>query len=63
MIIRQCLNILLMLLVALEMLLEMPEIKLFCSPGLAWAADFVSFGLEVLDFLSFFLETELPFFI
>ena len=52
-----------MLLVALEMLLEMPEIKLFCSPGLAWAADFVSFGLEALDFLSFFLETELPFFI
>ena len=47
-----------MLFVALEMLLEMPEIKLFCSAGFVWAADFVS-----LDFFSFFLETELPFFI
>ena len=45
------------------MLLEMPEIRLFCSTGLVWAADFVSLGLEELDFLSFFRETELPFFI
>jgi len=52
-----------MLFVALEMLLEMPEMKLFCSAGFVWAADFVSVGLDALDFLSFFLETELPFFI
>jgi len=53
-----------MLLVALEMLLEMPEMKLFCSTGLAWdAADLVSTGFAELGFFSFFLETELPFFI
>jgi hypothetical protein len=52
-----------MLFVAWEMLLEMPEIKLFCSPGFVWAADFVSVDLDALDFFSFFLETELPFFI
>jgi hypothetical protein len=52
-----------MLFVALEMLLEMPEIKLLGSAGFVWAADFVSVGLEPLDFLSFFLETGLPFFI
>ncbi|MDD1748770.1 MAG: hypothetical protein LUO89_02740 [Methanothrix sp.] len=52
-----------MLLVALEMLLEMPEMKLFCSAGLACAADFVSAGLAALVFLSFFLDKELPFFI
>jgi hypothetical protein len=51
-----------MLLVALEMLLEMPEIKLFCSPDFAADTDFVSPGLPALDFL-FFLEGELPFFI
>jgi hypothetical protein len=52
-----------MLFVALEMLLEMPDMKLFCSAGFACAADFVSMDLDALDFLSFFLETELPFFI
>jgi len=49
--------------VALEMLLEMPEIKLFFSPDFAAAdTDFFSTGLSALDFL-FFLESELPFFI
>jgi hypothetical protein len=53
-----------MLFVALVMLLEMPEMKLFCSvAGFVWAADFVSVGLAALDFFSFFLETGLPFFI
>jgi hypothetical protein len=52
-----------MLLVALEMLLDMPEIKLFCSPDIAADTDFVSPDLPALDFLSFFLESELPFFI
>ena len=52
-----------MLFVAWEMLLEMPEMKLLGSIGFVWAADFVSLGLEALDFLSFFLETGLPFFI
>ena len=52
-----------MLFVALEMLLEMPEMRLFCSAGFVWAADFVPVDLGRLDFLSFFLETELPFFI
>lgn len=52
-----------MLLVALEMLLEMPEMKLFCSAGFVCAADFVSVGLEALGFFSFFFETGLPFFI
>ncbi|MDD4161751.1 MAG: hypothetical protein PHW87_04650 [Methanothrix sp.] len=45
------------------MLLEMPEMKLFCSAGFACAADFVSVGLAALGFLSFFLDKELPFFI
>jgi len=42
-----------MLFVALEMLLEMPEMRLFCSAGFVWAADFVPVDLGRLDFLSF----------
>jgi hypothetical protein len=61
--IYQCFNIFVILLVALEMLLEMPEIKLFCSPDFAAAdTDFFSTGLPALDFL-LFLVSELPFFI
>lgn len=57
-----CFSILVMLLVALEMLLEIPEIRLFCSPDFAAETDFVSPSLPALDFL-FFFESELPFFI
>ena len=57
-----CFSILVILLVALEMLREIPEIRLFRSPDFAADTDFVSTRLPVLDFL-FFLESELPFFI
>jgi len=53
-----------MLLVALEMLREMPDMKSFCPEGFAWAFPevFVATDLLASEFFSFFLETELPFF-
>ena len=57
-----CFSILVMLLVALEMLREIPEIRLLCSPDFAADTDFVAPRLPALDVL-FFLESELPFFI
>ncbi len=56
------LNILVRLLVALEILLEMPEKKLFCSPELAAAADFVCTGRPPSAFFCCFLGGLLPFF-
>ncbi len=50
-----------MLLVALDMLLDMPDNRLLFSAALD--DDLASEGLEAFGFFSFFREIELPFFI
>jgi len=50
-----------MLLVALDMLLDMPDNRLLFSAALD--DDLASEGFDTLVFLSFLLDMELPFFI
>jgi len=52
-----------MLLVALEMLLEMPDIKPLFAADPAWAEDFVSAFFPAVDIFPLVRETGLPFFI